>query len=108
LDILFQITADALTGAINSYGLNTLNIELTVQQTYLQHTIEEFLSGRNILSAYSDADGTISMTKTLVLAPIFVYYIKIYGAPQPGEGFDPNKLVLVYNSLVNSGIDPYN
>lgn len=107
LDIILQITAEALTGALNSYGLNTLNVELAVQNAYLQNTIEEFLSGQNINPVYTSTSGTLSMTKTLVLAPLFVYYIDLYGLPAPGVGFDPNKLSLVLTALENSGIDPY-
>ena len=107
VSVLLQITADALTGALNSYGLNTLNVELSVQNTYLQNTIEELLSGQNVNPAYSDSTGTLAMTKTLVLAPLFVYYIDLYGLPEPGVGFDPNKLSIVLAALENSGIDPY-
>ena len=107
VSVLLQITADALTGALNSYGLNTLNVELSVQNTYLQNTIEELLSGQNVNTAYSDSTGTLAMTQTLVLAPLFVYYIDLYGLPEPGVGFDPNKLSIVLAALENSGIDPY-
>ncbi len=107
LDILLQITQEALTAALNAYGLNTLNIELSVQNTFLQGTIEELLSGQNIRSAYSETSGTLNMTRTLELAPLFVYYMKIYGVPAAGEGFDPNKLSFVLTALENSGIDPY-
>jgi len=108
LNLLIQIAIDALTGAINSYGLNALNVELDVQNTYLQNTIEELLSQQNVQPAYSDTTGTLDMTKTLVLAPLFAYYINIYGIPEPGVGFDPNRLSVVLTALQNSGIDPYN
>ena len=107
LDILLQITGEALTGALNSYGLNTQAIEIGVQNTYLQGVIEELLSQQNVKTAYSDITGTISMAKTFVLAPLFMYYMKQYGVPDPGVGFDPNKLVLILTALENSGIDPY-
>lgn len=107
LDILFQITSDALVGALNSFGLNTLNVELEVQNVYLQGTIEELLSQQNIQSTYSQTSGTLDISKTLVLAPLFMYYIRLYGVPEPGVGFDPNKLSIVLTALENSGIDPY-
>jgi hypothetical protein len=108
LNVLLQITLDALTGALNSYGLNTTNVELEVQNVFLQGTIEEMLSNQNVQTAYSNNSGTLDMSKTLVLAPLFVYYIQLYGIPEPGTGFDPNKLAIVLNALENSGIDPYN
>jgi hypothetical protein len=108
LTILLTITSEALTGALNSYGLNTQAIELGVQNTYLQNVIEELLSNQNVYSAYSDVTGTIGMNKTFVLAPLFMYYIKQYGLPEPGAGFDPNRLSIILTALENSGIDPYN
>ena len=107
IDILLQITAEALTGALNSYGLNTHAIEIDVQNTYLQNVIEELLSKQNVHTAYSDICGTISMSKTFKLAPLFTYYIKQYGLPAPGVGFDPKRLAIILTALENSGIDPY-
>jgi hypothetical protein len=108
LAVLLQITLDGLTGALNSYGLNTTNVELEVQNVYLQGTIEEMLSQQNVQTTYTNTSGTLDMTKTLVLAPLFVYYIQLYGVPEPGAGFDPGKLSIVLNALENNGIDPYN
>ena len=108
LSILLQITLDGLTGALNSYGLNTTNVELEVQNVFLQGTIDQMLSQENVRTTYTNNSGTLDMTKTLVLAPLFVYYIQLYGVPEPGVGFDPKKLLIVLNALENSGIDPYN
>jgi hypothetical protein len=108
LYILFQITAEALTGAMNSYGLNTLNVELKVQNIDLQNVIEQLLSKENVKTAYAEVSGGLEMTKTFELAPLFVYYIQLYGVPEMGAGFDPNKLYIVLTALENSGIDPYN
>lgn len=108
LSILLQITLDGLTGALNSYGLNTTNVELEVQNVFLQGTIDQMLSQENVRTTYTNNSGTLDMSKTLVLAPLFVYYIQLYGVPEPGAGFDPKKLLIVLNALENSGIDPYN
>jgi ABC-type multidrug transport system fused ATPase/permease subunit len=107
LAVLFQITVDAITGSINAYGLNKLNIEVQVQNNYLQTTIEEVISGVNVTKAFDENTGTISMTKTFELAPLFRYYISLYGMPEIGVGFDPVKLALVLTALEKSGIDPY-
>jgi hypothetical protein len=107
LAVLFQITVEAITGSINAYGLNTLNIEIKVQNNYLQATIEEIISGVNVTKAFDENTGTLSMTKSLELAPLFRYYISLYGVPEIGIGFDPVKLALVLTALENSGIDPY-
>lgn len=107
LSILFQITVDAITGAINSYGLNTSNTETKIQNLYLQKTIEEIISGVNVQNAFHETSGTLSMQQSFQLAPLFRYYIKLYGLPEPGVGFDPVKLSVVLTAMENSGIDPY-
>jgi hypothetical protein len=108
LSVLFQITTDGITGAINAFGLNTLATELQVQNLYLQGTINEIVGGVNVQTAFNDTQGTLSMKQTLQLAPLFRYYISLYGLPEPGVGFDPAKLATVLTALENSGIDPYN
>ena len=107
LSILFQITVDGITGAINTYGLNTLNTETQVQNLYLQGVINDIISGVNVTNAFHENVGTLSMQQTLELAPLFRYYIRLYGLPAPGVGFDPVRLSLVLTALENSGIDPY-
>lgn len=108
LSTLFQITVDGITGAINTYGLNTLNTETQVQNLYLQGVIQDIISGVNVTNAFHETSGTLSMRQTLQLAPLFRYYISLHGLPDPGVGFDPAKLALVLTALENSGIDPYN
>lgn len=107
INVLLQITNEGLTGSLNAFGLNTLNVELTLQNNYLQDVIEELISKVNVKEMFDENVGTISMTRKLELAPIFKYYIKIYGMPEMGVGFDPAKLNLVLTALENSGIDPY-
>ena len=107
LSLLFQITVDGITGAINTYGLNTLYIDTQVQNTYLQGVLEEIINGINVNKAFDQNVGTMSMSRSFELAPLFRYYISLYGVPEPGVGFDPTKLALVLAALENSGIDPY-
>ena len=108
LSLLFQITVDGITGAINIYGLNTLNTETQVQNLYLQGVIQEIVNGVNVTKAFDETSGNLSMKQHFQLAPLFLYYISLYGLPEPGVGFDPVKLALVLTALENSGIDPYN
>lgn len=107
LSILFQITVDGITGAINTYGLNTLNTETQVQNLYLQNVLQEIINGVNVTKAFDDTSGTLSMRQNFQLAPLFRYYISMYGLPLPGVGFDPVKLSLILTAMENSGIDPY-
>jgi len=107
INLLLQISIEALKGAFNSYDLNARAIELGIQNLYLQEIIDAIHSEEYLNPAYADITGTFSMTKTFELAPLFMYYIKYYGVPEAGVGFDPKKLIIILNALENSGIDPY-
>ena len=107
LSVLFKITVDGITGAINAYGLNVSNTETQVQNVYLQGIMQEIINGVNVKKAFDETSGTLAMKQTFKLAPLFQYYISLYGVPEPGVGFDPVKLSLVLTAMENSGIDPY-
>jgi hypothetical protein len=107
LSLLFKITVEGITGAINAYGLNTSNTETQVQNLYLQNTLQEIINGVNVKKAFDETSGTLAMKQTFQLAPLFRYYISLYGVPEPGVGFDPVKLSLVLTAMENSGIEPY-
>ncbi len=107
LSLLFQITVDGITGALNAFGLNNLYIDTSVQNTYLQGVLEEIINGVNVNKAFDQNTSTIHMSRSFELAPLFRYYIALYGVPDPGVGFDPTKLALVLKALEHNGIDPY-
>jgi hypothetical protein len=107
LALLFQITTEGLTGSMNAFGLNTLNVELDIQNTWYQDQLQQIINGVNVNPAFDQNIGTLSMVQTFELAPLFTYYIKMYGIPAPGVGFDPVKLNIVLAALENMGIDPY-
>jgi len=107
LKLLFQITEEGLQGAMNAYGLNYTNTELVVQNTMLQQKIDEILSGKNVKNAFDKNTGQLKMQKTFKLAPLFSYYIMLYGMPDPGVGFDQAKLALLLSILEKYCIDPY-
>jgi hypothetical protein len=104
---LFKITNDGLHGSINTYALYTSNIQLSLNNILLQRRIEEILSGKNEQQAMSNTTGQFTATQTFVLAPLFSYYIVMYGMPAYGVGFDPVKLSIISNILTENGIDPY-
>ncbi len=107
LVLLFDITLNGLKGSVESYSLFTQNISLALNNSVLEKRIEDILSGKNEAQAMSTATGTLTMTKTFVLAPLFSYYIVIFGMPAEGAGFDPKKLSTVLDILNENGIDPY-
>jgi len=104
---LFKITNDGLHGSINTYALYTSNIQLSLNNILLQKKIDEILSGKNEQQAMSNTSGQFTATQTFVLAPLFSYYIVMYGMPAYGVGFDPVKLSIISNILIENGIDPY-
>ena len=106
--ILVQIAEEALVGAINSYALYGSNIALTIDKVGLQKTIDDILSGKNEkFIEMAQATGQLNITKKFRLAPVFNYYIIIYGMPVFGVGFDPIKINFLVGVLQNMGINPY-
>ena len=107
LKLLFQITEEGLQGAMNAYGLNYTNTDLVVQNAMLQQKIDDILSGKNVKNAFDKNTGQLKMQKTFKLAPLFSYYIMLYGMPEPGVGFDQAKLAMLLSVLEKYCIDPY-
>jgi hypothetical protein len=107
LRLLFQIAQDGLAGAVHCRGHATENAELNIRILMLNKKIEDILSGKNEVKAVGNASGKISVTKTFKLAPLYSYYIHLYGMPAYGVGFDPSKLSLLVTILQKYGINPY-
>lgn len=105
--ILLQITMDGIQGTMNAYTIFTQNISLTLNNIILEKRIDDILSGKNEQKAMSDTCGQFTATKTFVLAPLFSYYIMMYGLPVFGVGFDSEKLAIILKVLTANGIDPY-
>ena len=107
LKLLFNIANDGLLGALNSKTLNADNIDLQLQVLMLNKRVDDILSGKNEVSALGDVQGEISISKTFKLAPLYSYYIYLYGMPAYGVGFDASKLSLLVSILNKYGINPY-
>ena len=105
---LVQIAQEALVGAINSYALYGSNVSLTLDKVGLNKTINDILTGKNEkFIEMAQATGQLSITKSFKLAPVFNYYIIIYGMPAFGVGFDPIKINFLVDVLKGKGINPY-
>jgi hypothetical protein len=98
---------DGIQGTMNAYTIFTQNISLTLNNIILEKRIADILSGKNEVKAMSDTCGQFTATKTFVLAPLFSYYIMMYGLPVFGVGFDSEKLATILKVLTSNGIDPY-
>lgn len=108
LRLLFQITEEGLIGAINSFGLNNLNIGVLQRNSELQTTIEQLISGVNIKPVIkTESGGNVSFQKTFKLAPLFSYYIMLYGMPESGVGFNQEKLSNLLFIMETNNLDPY-
>jgi len=105
---LVQIAQEALVGAINSYALYGSNVSLTLDKVGLNKTINDILTGKNEkFIEMAQATGQLTITKSFKLAPVFNYYIIIYGMPAFGVGFDPIKINFLVDVLKSKGINPY-
>jgi hypothetical protein len=107
LRLLFQIANDGLLGALNSKTLNADNIDLKFQVLMLNKKVDDILSGKNEVVALGDVRGEFTITKTFKLAPLYSYYIYLYGMPEYGVGFDAAKLSLLVAIMNKYGINPY-
>ena len=107
LRLLFQIAKDGLLGALNSKTLNELNVDLNFQTLMLNKKVEDILSGKNEMVALGDVQGEFTVVKTFKLAPLYSYYIYLYGMPAYGVGFDAAKLSLLVSIMNKYGINPY-
>lgn len=106
LKTLFQITKDGLKGSLHVFDLQYRNIELTVQNAALRAQIQTILDRVNV-RAVIESSGGLCVTRTFTLAPLFSYYILVYGMPTAGQGFDEAKLAVLIPILENNGINPY-
>jgi hypothetical protein len=104
--ILLQLALDALAGAINAYAVYGNSLSYQISNTALQRQINAILSGINTRESVN-ATGKMALTKALTLAPVYNYYIAIYGMPVYGAGFDPLKVNFLISLLKRNNIDPY-
>jgi len=107
LRLLLQLANDAMTGALHSKTLNSDNTDLNLQNLLLNRRIDDILSGKNEVKAMGSTEGEFVITKTFKLAPLYSYYIYLYGMPAYGVGFDPTKLNILVTMLQKYNINPY-
>lgn len=107
LKLLMQIATDGMTGALHSKTLSSDNTDLNMQVLLLNKKNDDILSGKNEVTALGNTSGEFVISKTFKLAPLYSYYIYLYGLPAFGVGFDTSKLSLVATILTKYGINPY-
>ncbi len=107
LKLLMQIATDGMTGALHSKTLSSDNTDLNMQVLLLNKKNDDILSGKNEVTALGNTSGEFVISKTFKLAPLYSYYIYLYGLPAFGVGFETAKLSLVATILTKYGINPY-
>lgn len=108
LSLLLKIAEETLVGAVNSYTIYGENVLLRVDKTTLENRVSELLNKVNVENVNdAETDGNLGVVRSFRLAPVYNYYIMIYGMPASGVGFDPVKLSFLVDILTERGIDPY-
>ena len=106
--LLLQIAEDTLRGAFNSLSLYGDNLFLQLDKADLQKQIDDILSDKNLTTTQTSmSSNNMTQTQSFQLATVFNYYIRLYGAPLQGQGFDPIKVAFLIYTLQQNGIDPY-
>lgn len=102
LKLLLNIIESTLTGAMNVIQIYESSTYNELQILLLNNRIEDILSNKNnknVIADEGNIKGQFSVEKVFKLSKIYSYYIRIYGMPEFGVGFDPNKLTLLKNVL---------
>ena len=107
IKLLLKITCEGLTGAIHSFGLDKSMIDLNIQNILLNNKLQSVLMNKNDQFALDNANKKYTLQKTFTLAPIYSYYITIFGLPEKGEGFDPIRIQSLLSILQKYNIHPY-
>jgi len=103
IKILLKITLEGLTGAIHMSGLNRDMINTNIQNLILNNKLKSVLQYKQSINS---TNPKISLQKTFTLAPIYSYYIAIFGLPKD-NGFNPSKIKLLFTILTRYNINPY-
>lgn len=99
--LLFRISLQGLTGAMNALNLNNTHIEMNIKNLNLKNR----LANREFNNVYDITEDNFTITQTFTLAPLYSYYILLFGIPT--NGFDPCNLKQIIDILNQYGIDPY-
>lgn len=106
--LIMTLVRELLDGAYNASKIYGSNLLLTADKANLQKQIQDVLSNKNVKNIDTcGARGQLSITKSFKLAPVYNYYLTVYGIPQQGVGFDPIKVKYLVDLLTENNIDPF-
>jgi hypothetical protein len=107
IKILLKITLEGLTGAIHMVGLNRDMIDTNIQNLILNNKLKSVLQNNQNQYAIDSTTKKYTLHKTFTLAPIYSYYIAIFGLPEDNSEFNPTKIKLLLSMLTKYNINPY-
>ncbi len=110
-ELVTLITAikELLASSYNSIGLHKDNIIQNITISTLTDKVQDILSNKNKdVLLQQNNPGSLTITQTFTLAPVYNYYISIYGMPLQGNGFNPLKISYIAEILTSINIEPYN
>jgi hypothetical protein len=106
--LIMTLVRELLDAAYYGRKIYGQSLLLTADKANLQKQIQDILSNKNVKNIDAcGARGQLSVTKSFKLAPVYNYYITVYGIPQQGTGFDPIKVKYLTDLLRENNIDPY-
>jgi hypothetical protein len=102
MKMLFKISLQGLAGAIHAFDLNKQNIELNLENLILKNKMEIILSNKNI-KPVNEIETKMSIVKKFTLAPLYSYYIVLFGVPE--NGFEQSKINQIIEFMKKYNID---
>jgi len=108
IKLLLKITLEGLIGAIHAFGLNQSIISQNVKSLILNNaSLITTFQNNNDAYTLNASNNNYILYKKFHLAPIYSYYIAIFGLPEQSKSFDSNKLKQILLVLMKYNINPY-
>ena len=109
LGLLLTLSKETLITAFHSVTLHSGNITLQIEKTILQQKVNDLISqANNEIIQNASTSGQFAIVRNFQLAPVYNYYIQVYGVPVYGAGFDPIRISFLAEILTSLSINPYN
>ena len=108
LKILLTCVKELLVSSFNTRNLHIDNTIQLITINSLKEQIQDIIRNKNNeVIVKNQAVGQLSISQNFSLAPVYTYYISVYGMPPYQQGFNPLKLSYIADILNSIGIDPY-
>lgn len=99
IQLLFKISLQGLTGAVHAFEMNDKNINMNLELMKIKN---KTLIMNDV---YENTENALEVVQTFTLAPLYSYYILLFGVPT--HGFEPIKITKIMEVLNKYGIHPY-